>query len=163
MSSIYNAFSPLADFFFVILRFLHENLGISWSWSIVLLTVIVRIALIPLTWRQIKSMRAMQALQPSHASKNWSSGSEKGGRIFASPPPNLLNRSRRVIGEWPMGFLLRQLVIPVGGVALNKNQVQMNKVELSGPVRRKGIGFKATNRRLQDPGTLMRKVSGTQT
>ncbi len=64
MSSIYSVFSPLADFFFVILRFLHENLGISWSWSIVLLTVIVRIALIPLTWRQIKSMRAMQALQP---------------------------------------------------------------------------------------------------
>jgi YidC/Oxa1 family membrane protein insertase len=64
MSSIYNLLSPLADFFFYILRFIHENLGISWSWSIVLLTVIVRIALIPLTWRQIKSMRAMQALQP---------------------------------------------------------------------------------------------------
>ena len=43
---------------------LHENVGVSWSWSIVLLTVIVRMVLIPLTWRQIKSMRAMQALQP---------------------------------------------------------------------------------------------------
>lgn len=64
MAGIYNLFSPLADFFFYILRFLHESLGISWSWSIVLLTVIVRIVLIPLTWRQIKSMRAMQALQP---------------------------------------------------------------------------------------------------
>jgi len=64
MQSIYNLFSPLADFFFYILTFLHENLGINWSWSIVLLTVIVRIALIPLTWRQIKGMRAMQALQP---------------------------------------------------------------------------------------------------
>ena len=48
MSSIYSVFTPLADFFFYILKFLHENLGISWSWSIVLLTVIVRIALIPL-------------------------------------------------------------------------------------------------------------------
>ncbi|MCX8033375.1 MAG: membrane protein insertase YidC [Thermoleophilia bacterium] len=55
---------PLSDFFFWILRFLHENLGISWSWSIVLLTVIVRLALVPLTWRQIKSMRMLQALQP---------------------------------------------------------------------------------------------------
>jgi YidC/Oxa1 family membrane protein insertase len=64
MGSIYSLFSPLADFFFYILKFLHESLGISWSWSIVLLTVIVRIVLIPLTWRQIKSMRAMQALQP---------------------------------------------------------------------------------------------------
>ena len=55
---------PLGDFFFAILKFLHENLSISWSWAIVVLTVIVRIVLIPLTWKQIKSMRAMQALQP---------------------------------------------------------------------------------------------------
>lgn len=59
-----NFFSPLSDFFFWILRFLHENLGVSWAWSIVLLTVIVRIVMVPLTWRQIKSTRAMQALQP---------------------------------------------------------------------------------------------------
>ncbi len=57
-------FSPLSDFFFAILRFLHENIGVSWAWAIVLLTVVIRIVLIPLTWRQIKSMRAMQALQP---------------------------------------------------------------------------------------------------
>jgi YidC/Oxa1 family membrane protein insertase len=55
---------PLSDAFFWLLTFLHTHLGISWSWSIVLLTVIVRIILVPLTWRQIKSMRAMQALQP---------------------------------------------------------------------------------------------------
>src|SRR4030067_689174 len=59
-----NFFSPLSDFFFAILRFLHENVGVGWSWAIVLLTVIVRVVLVPLTWRQIKSMRAMQALQP---------------------------------------------------------------------------------------------------
>jgi len=57
-------FGPLSDFFFAILRFLHENLGITWPWAIVLLTVIIRLVLVPLTWRQIKSMRAMQALQP---------------------------------------------------------------------------------------------------
>jgi len=57
-------FGPLSDLFFWVLRFLHENVGVSWSWSIVLLTVIVRIVLIPLTWRQLKSMRALQALQP---------------------------------------------------------------------------------------------------
>jgi YidC/Oxa1 family membrane protein insertase len=57
-------FSPLSDFFFVILRFLNEGLNISWSWAIVVLTIVVRVVLIPLTWRQMKSMRAMQALQP---------------------------------------------------------------------------------------------------
>lgn len=56
--------SWLSDFFFVILRFLQENLNISWAWAIVLLTIIIRVVLIPLTWRQLKSMRAMQALQP---------------------------------------------------------------------------------------------------
>ena len=56
--------SSFTNFFFSILDFLHGSLGISWAWAIVLLTVIIRIVLIPLTWRQIKSMRAMQALQP---------------------------------------------------------------------------------------------------
>lgn len=56
--------TALSNFFFTILDFLHGRLGISWSWAIVLLTVIIRIVLIPLTWKQIKSMRAMQALQP---------------------------------------------------------------------------------------------------
>jgi YidC/Oxa1 family membrane protein insertase len=56
-------FTPLSRFFFWILEFIH-GWGISWSWSIVVLTIFVRIVLIPLTWRQIKSMRAMQALAP---------------------------------------------------------------------------------------------------
>ena len=38
--------------------------GLSWGWSIVLLTVAVRAVLVPLTFRQIKSMVRMQALQP---------------------------------------------------------------------------------------------------
>jgi YidC/Oxa1 family membrane protein insertase len=54
----------LSDLFFWILKVLHNSLGVSWAWAIVLLTVIVRVVLVPLTWRQIKSMRAMQALQP---------------------------------------------------------------------------------------------------
>jgi len=76
MNAIANLLSPLSNFFFSILKFLHGGhlqagstnvwVGgrISWAWSIVVLTVIVRVVLIPLTWRQIKSMRAMQALQP---------------------------------------------------------------------------------------------------
>jgi YidC/Oxa1 family membrane protein insertase len=55
--------SPLSHFFLSILQFIH-GWGISWSWSIVVLTIFVRIVLVPLTWRQIKSMRAMQALAP---------------------------------------------------------------------------------------------------
>ncbi|MCZ7664135.1 MAG: YidC/Oxa1 family membrane protein insertase [Thermoleophilia bacterium] len=55
---------PLIDVLFWILESLHDNLSLSWGWSIVILTVIVRVVLIPLTWKQFKSMRALQQLQP---------------------------------------------------------------------------------------------------
>ena len=39
-------------------------IGLSWAWSIVALTIIVRIALVPLTVKQIHSMQQMQAHVP---------------------------------------------------------------------------------------------------
>ena len=41
-----------------------HDLGASWGMSIVLLTVVARALLIPLTYKQLKSMRALQAFQP---------------------------------------------------------------------------------------------------
>ncbi|MHB1837924.1 MAG: YidC/Oxa1 family membrane protein insertase, partial [Solirubrobacteraceae bacterium] len=41
-----------------------HGLGVPWGWSIILLTVVVRAALIPLTIKQISSMARMQVLQP---------------------------------------------------------------------------------------------------
>jgi len=55
---------PLMDLLLLIMTFVHNTFGFSWGWSIVTLTVIVRIILIPLTFKQFKSMRAMQVLQP---------------------------------------------------------------------------------------------------
>src|SRR3954453_10190223 len=46
-----------------VLTFFH-GLGLSWGMSIIALTFTTRALLIPLTYRQIKGMRAMQALQP---------------------------------------------------------------------------------------------------
>lgn len=54
---------PIENILLAILEFGHSFLH-SWGWSIVFLTIVVRIVLIPLTYRQFKSMRAMQALQP---------------------------------------------------------------------------------------------------
>ena len=59
-----NIFQPLIDVFESVLKFFHNSGGISWGWSIVLLTVAVRAVLLPLTFRQIKSMVRMQALAP---------------------------------------------------------------------------------------------------
>jgi YidC/Oxa1 family membrane protein insertase len=47
-----------------LLEWLHASVGLPWAWSIVALTVIVRMALVPLTVRQIHSMQAMQAHMP---------------------------------------------------------------------------------------------------
>ncbi len=47
-----------------ILDFFHGTVGLPWAWSIVALTVLVRIVLVPLTVRQIHSMQSLQAHAP---------------------------------------------------------------------------------------------------
>ena len=59
-----NILQPLIDVANAVLQFFHDNVGLSWGMSIIALTVVTRAALIPLTYKQLKGMRAMQALQP---------------------------------------------------------------------------------------------------
>jgi YidC/Oxa1 family membrane protein insertase len=47
-----------------ILNWLHFTVGLPWAWSIVALTVIVRMILVPLTVRQIHSMQNLQRFAP---------------------------------------------------------------------------------------------------
>ena len=47
-----------------VLVFIHDTLGVGWGTSIVLLTVVVRAAMAPLTVKQFKSMRAMASVAP---------------------------------------------------------------------------------------------------
>jgi YidC/Oxa1 family membrane protein insertase len=55
--------TPLEDLLRHILNALH-SLGLPWAWSIVGLTIIVRMLLVPLTVKQIHSMQNMQAHAP---------------------------------------------------------------------------------------------------
>lgn len=59
-----NILQPLIDFANGVLQFFHDSVGLSWGMSIIALTVVTRAVLIPLTYKQLKGMRAMQALQP---------------------------------------------------------------------------------------------------
>jgi YidC/Oxa1 family membrane protein insertase len=59
-----NILQPLIDVANAVLKFFHDNVGLSWGMAIVALTVCTRAILIPLTYKQLKGMRAMQALQP---------------------------------------------------------------------------------------------------
>src|SRR6476469_1174508 len=54
----------LVDIADKVLVFFHDSIGLSWGGAIIALTIFVRALLIPLTYKQLKGMRALQALQP---------------------------------------------------------------------------------------------------
>jgi YidC/Oxa1 family membrane protein insertase len=56
--------SPIEDLLTEVLIWLHETGGLTWAWSIVALTVIVRVLLVPLAVRQIHSMQSLQIHAP---------------------------------------------------------------------------------------------------
>ena len=64
MLPIANILQPLIDALESVMLFFHDTIGFSWGFSIIFLTIVVRAALIPLTWKQIKSMQAMQRVAP---------------------------------------------------------------------------------------------------
>ena len=47
-----------------VIEFYHDSVGVNWGWAIVMLTATVRIAILPLTIKQFRSMAAMQRIQP---------------------------------------------------------------------------------------------------
>ena len=64
MDSLYSLLNPIVLPLTWLLNAIHVHLGVPWAWAIVILTVLVRIAMIPLTVKQQQSFRAMQMLQP---------------------------------------------------------------------------------------------------
>jgi YidC/Oxa1 family membrane protein insertase len=62
---IEDAFSPLIKLFESIMVFIHDNVvGGSWGFAIVGLTIVIRAVLVPLTFKQLKSMQEMQRHVP---------------------------------------------------------------------------------------------------
>ena len=59
-----NPLELLEDPLRALLDFLHDNAHLTYGWSIVVLTVIVRTALLPLVIKQYSSMRSMQMVAP---------------------------------------------------------------------------------------------------
>ena len=56
--------TPIENALAWLLEHLHDSLGLSWGWSIIALTIIVRVALVPLMVKQIHSTQAMQIHMP---------------------------------------------------------------------------------------------------
>jgi len=66
MIFVANPLTPLEDILRAVLEWLgpHGTIGLPWAWSIVALTILVRMLLVPLTVKQIHSMQSMQAHMP---------------------------------------------------------------------------------------------------
>ena len=56
--------SPIENVLTEVLIWLHDTGGLTWAWSIVALTVIVRMLLVPVAIRQIHSMQSLQIHAP---------------------------------------------------------------------------------------------------
>ena len=59
-----NILQPLIDVFESVLVFFHDSVGLGWGFSIVALTITIRALLLPLTLKQVKSMRGLQLIAP---------------------------------------------------------------------------------------------------
>ena len=64
MFVVANILQPLIDVNDAIVKFWHNNVGLGWGLSIIGLTVVVRLAILPLTFKQVRSMQGLQKLQP---------------------------------------------------------------------------------------------------
>jgi YidC/Oxa1 family membrane protein insertase len=61
---IANVLQPLIDVADVVLTFFHDDVGFGWGASIVALTFVTRLVILPLSIKQIRSMRSLQAYAP---------------------------------------------------------------------------------------------------
>ena len=59
-----NVLQPLIDINEAILKFWHNTVGLSWGTSIIGLTLVIRFAILPLTYKQVRAMQDMQRFSP---------------------------------------------------------------------------------------------------
>jgi YidC/Oxa1 family membrane protein insertase len=59
-----NVLEPLINFCEGIMKFWHDDVGFSWGAAIIGLTIVIRLIILPLTYRQVRSMQDLQRLQP---------------------------------------------------------------------------------------------------
>lgn len=59
-----NILQPIENVLTALLEWLHASIGLPWAWAIIVLTLIVRIVILPLTIKQIRSMQRLQIHAP---------------------------------------------------------------------------------------------------
>jgi hypothetical protein len=100
-----NIFQPLISVFASVIEFFRSNVGLSWGWSIILLTICVRLVLIPpspvlaipIAWPIISQSRPRSSATPSLRSPAHSSP----GKARSTRGGSTMPSSRRSTGSSP--------------------------------------------------------------
>src|ERR687890_407436 len=124
-----NLFSPIVSVLGAVLLYFHQTLGAPWWLAIVLLTVIVRSLLFPLTIKQVKSMRAMQDLKPhmdrvrAQFKDNPQRQREEMAKVYQEQGVNPLGGCLPILVQMPIFIGIFYVIRQFGGFNLGDRKV----------------------------------------
>jgi YidC/Oxa1 family membrane protein insertase len=124
-----NLFGPVVSVLGAVLLYFHETLGAPWWISIVLLTVIVRSLLFPLTVKQVRSMRAMQDLKPhmdrvrAQFKDNPQRQREEMAKVYQEQGVNPLGGCLPILVQMPIFIGIFYVIRQFGGYSLGGRTV----------------------------------------
>lgn len=137
-STIGPIWQMLVNLIFQLLVFFYQYLG-SAGLAIIALTILVRIVLVPLTWKQTKSMVEMQRLQPkikaiqNKYKDNPEKQQEEMMKFYQENKVNPLGGCLPLIVQMPVFIALYQVLSAVGNAA----KLAAMKIDTSGAVASK--------------------------
>jgi YidC/Oxa1 family membrane protein insertase len=59
-----NPLTPIESVLTALLEWIHSTIGLPWAWAVIALTLLVRVLIVPLTVKQIRSMQHLQQHAP---------------------------------------------------------------------------------------------------
>jgi YidC/Oxa1 family membrane protein insertase len=125
-----NLFGPIVSVLGAVLLYFHQTLGAPWWLSIVMLTVIVRSLLFPLTVKQVKSMRAMQDLKPhmdrvrAQFKDNRQRQQEEMAKLYQEQGVNPLGGCLPILVQMPIFIGIFYVIRQFGGYSLGGRTVE---------------------------------------
>ncbi len=124
-----NLFGPIVSVLGAVLLYFHQTLGAPWWLAIVLLTVIVRSLLFPLTVKQVRSMRAMQDLKPhmdrvrAQFKDNPQRQREEMAKVYQEQGVNPLGGCLPILVQMPIFIGIFYVIRQFGGYSLGDRTV----------------------------------------
>jgi YidC/Oxa1 family membrane protein insertase len=124
-----NLFGPIVSVLGAVMLYFHQTLGAPWWLAIVLLTVIVRSLLFPLTVKQVRSMRAMQDLKPhmdrvrAQFKDNPQRQREEMAKVYQEQGVNPLGGCLPILVQMPIFIGIFYVIRQFGGYSLGGRTV----------------------------------------